>query len=66
MKEEKYNRKEENETKIYLTPDSTLQTPEEKAHDASIDPRKDDTISVSRDDVNETDADRLAGNESEN
>ncbi|MBA2744721.1 MAG: hypothetical protein H0U44_00715 [Flavisolibacter sp.] len=48
MKNDKKNT--DNETKIYLTPDSTLQTPEEKAHDASIDPRKDDTISVSRDD----------------
>lgn len=47
------------ETKIYLTPDSTLQTPEEHRHDQSIDPRKDSTISVSNDDLRETDIDRM-------
>lgn len=46
------------ETKIYLTPDSTLQTPEEHAHDQSVDPRKDNTIGVSNDDLRETDIDR--------
>ena len=46
------------ETKIYLTPDSTLQTPEEHRHDQSVDPRKDNTMTVSNDDLNETDVDK--------
>lgn len=50
------------ETKIYLTPDSTLQTPEEHQHDQSVDPRKDDTISVSNDDLRETETDRFRNN----
>jgi hypothetical protein len=54
---------ESNETKIYLTPDSTLQTPEEYEHDKSIDPRKDNHIDVSNDDLHETDADRYAGSD---
>lgn len=54
---QKENKREE-ETKIYLTPDSTLQTPEEHRHDQSVDPRKDNTIGVSRDDLNETETDR--------
>ena len=51
------------DTKIYLTPDSTLQTPEEDRHDKSIDPRKDNTIGVSNDDLHETDADRFTGSD---
>lgn len=51
--------KQEEETKIYLTPDSTLQTPEEHRHDQSVDPRKDNTIGVSQDDLRETDIDRM-------
>jgi hypothetical protein len=54
---------ESNETKIYLTPDSSLQTPEEYQHDKSIDPRKDNQIDVSNDDLHETNADRLAGSD---
>jgi hypothetical protein len=54
---------EENDTKIYLTPDSTLQTPEEHAQDKSIDPRKDETIAVSNDDLHGNDADRFAGSD---
>ena len=50
---------EAEETKIYLTPDSTLQTPEEHQHDQSVDPRKDNTIDVSNDDLRETDIDRF-------
>lgn len=57
------NANEKNETKIYLTPDSTLQTPEEDRHDKSIDPRKDNTIAVSNDDLHETNADRFAGSD---
>ncbi|MBO9681837.1 MAG: hypothetical protein J7502_04060 [Flavisolibacter sp.] len=51
------------DTTIYLTPDSTLQTPEEEHHDKSIDPRKDNTIGVSNDDLHETDADRFTGSD---
>jgi hypothetical protein len=54
---------ESNETRIYLTPDSTLQTPEEDRHDKSIDSGKDSTISVSNDDLHETNADRYAGSD---
>jgi hypothetical protein len=53
----------DNETKIYLTPDSTLQTPEEDRHDKSIDPGRDNRISVSKDDLHETAADRFAGSD---
>ena len=38
------------ETPIYLTSDSTLQTEEEHRHDQSIDPRKDQTIEISKGD----------------
>lgn len=55
--------KSSEETKISLTPDSTLQTPEEDQHDKSIDPRKDNSIAVSNDDLHETDADRYAGSD---
>jgi hypothetical protein len=53
----------ESETKIYLTPDSTLQTPEEDEHDKNIDVRKDNSISVSTDDLHNTNADRFAGSD---
>lgn len=48
-----------NDEPIYLTPDSTLQTPEEHKHDQSEDPRKDSTIEVSNDDLRETETDRI-------
>jgi hypothetical protein len=57
------NNAESNETKIYLTPDSTLQTPEEDRHDKSIDLGKDNRMSVSNDDLHETNADRFAGSD---
>lgn len=57
------NQRTGNETKIYLTPDSTLQTPEEHRHDQSVDPRKDKKIDVSNDDLHETKADQLAGSD---
>jgi hypothetical protein len=57
MDKNKQQQKEE-ETKIYLTPNSTLQTPEEHQHDQSVDPRKDNTMEVSNDDLRETDIDR--------
>lgn len=50
-------------TPIYLNPDSTLQTPEEDAHDKSIDPRKDNRMDVSNDDLHETSADRFTGSD---
>jgi hypothetical protein len=50
-------------TPIYLTPDSTLQSPEEDRRDKSMDPRNDESISVSNDDLRETDASRLAGSD---
>lgn len=56
---DKNQQRDAEETKIYLTPDSTLQTPEEHRHDQSVDPRKDNSISVSRDDMNETGTDKL-------
>ena len=58
MSSDKNKKGQQEETKIYLTPDSTLQTPEEHAHDQSVDPRKDNTIGVSNDDLHETDIDR--------
>jgi hypothetical protein len=51
------------ETNIYLTGDSTLQTPEEAAKDKSKDTREDTTMEVSADDLHETAADRLAGSD---
>jgi hypothetical protein len=50
-------------TPIYATNDSTLQTPEEHQHDESVDPRKSSSIDVSNDDLRETKADRLAGSD---
>ena len=58
-KKQRDNNNETQETKIYLTPDSTLQTPEEHEHDQSVDPRKDNTIGVSNDDLRDTDTDRF-------
>ena len=54
---------ESGETPIYLTGDSTLQTPQEAAHDKSVDPRQDNTMSPSNDDLRESDADRFAGSD---
>jgi len=51
------------ETKIYLTPDSTLQTPEEAKHDKEGDPYKNDHLEVSRDDLHTTNADRFVGSD---
>ena len=50
-----------NDTPIYLTSDSTLQTPEEHKHDQSEDPTKDTTMEVSNDDLRETETDRIRG-----
>jgi hypothetical protein len=58
-KKQRGNNNEIEETKIYLTSDSTLQTPEEHQHDQSVNPRKDNTIEVSNDDLRDTDIDRF-------
>jgi hypothetical protein len=50
-------------TPIYLTSDSTLQTPEEHEHNQQIDPRKDDSMDVSDTDLEEIKAGRLTGRE---
>lgn len=52
------NRQEE-EIKIYGAPGSTLQTPEEHRHDQSVDPRKDNTLEVSNDDLRKTDIEKM-------
>lgn len=57
MNNQPKNNQQNEEVKIYLTPDSTLQTPQEHQHDQSVDPRKDNTIGVSRDDINDTEVD---------
>ena len=53
------------EVKIHLTDDSTLQTAEEKQHDEAVDPRRDRTISVSEDDLHDAKAGRLTGREND-
>jgi hypothetical protein len=66
MKNKNEKNKSENiqpdeEIKIYLTPNSTLQTPEEHKHDQSVDATKDSTIDVSNSDLRETELDRNRG-----
>lgn len=61
MNKEESQQKKGEGTPLYLTSDSTLQSPDEHAHDQSVDPRKDDTIAVSDTDLKETDADRYGG-----
>jgi hypothetical protein len=51
------------ETPIYLTGDSTLQTPAEHRHDKSVDTRQDSSRETSKDDLHQTDDDRLAGSD---
>lgn len=48
------------ETPIYLTGDSTLQTPEEDRKDKSADPRKDDHFEPSNDDLRTAAPDRYS------
>jgi hypothetical protein len=54
---------EDEETKINLTPGSSLQTPEEDRRDKNTDSGRDESISVSSDDLHETNADRYAGSD---
>ena len=61
MKEEQ--KKGTETTPLHLTDDSTLQTPAEHRHDKSIDPRQDTSREASKDDLHETDDDRLAGSD---
>jgi hypothetical protein len=51
------------EMPIYLTEETTLQTPEEARHDKSIDPRQDTSREASNDDLHETKDDRMAGSD---
>jgi hypothetical protein len=48
-------------TPIYLTGNSTLQSPEEHSHDKSVDPRQDRSREVSADDLHEIKAGKLTG-----
>ena len=57
MNSDKRKNKDE-EIKIYSAPGSTLQTPEEHQHDQSVDPTKDATMEVSKDDLRESDVDK--------
>ncbi len=49
------------ETPIYLTSNSTLQTPSEHRHDQSVDATKDTTREVSRDDLHDIKLGTLTG-----
>jgi hypothetical protein len=53
--------KEPEGTPLYVTGNSTLQSPEEDAHDRSVDPNKDSGIRVSNDDINQPIPPRMAG-----
>ena len=59
----KDQKKNAEETPIYLTDNSTLQTPAEHRHDESVDPRQDVSREASKDDLHQTDDDRLAGSD---
>lgn len=59
-KQDEKNKKQD-ETPVYLTTDSTLQSLQEHEHDQNVDPRKDDTFDVSNTDLKQTDADRYGG-----
>lgn len=59
MANEKNKQEEQDELKIYGAPGSTLQTPEEHQHDQAVDPRKNNTMDVSNDDLRETSVDEM-------
>lgn len=64
QKGEKQNQAgQDDANKIYLTDHSTLQSPEEYDKDKSRHAEKDDTFSLSMDDLHETNADRRAGSD---
>lgn len=54
---------DEDDTRLHLTDNSTLQTREEKEKDNRVDPRQDQDISVSEDDLRDAQAGRLTGRE---
>ena len=56
---DKKDHRQEDELKIYGPAGSTLQTPEEHAHDQQVDPRKDNRMEVSNDDLRESDIDKF-------
>lgn len=60
------NRSHGEGTPIYLTSNSTLQSPEEHAHDKTVDPNKDTTRSVSNDDLHDIKAGKLTGRDDAN
>jgi hypothetical protein len=55
------NRSDGEGTPIYLTGNSTLQSPEEHAHDKSVDPQQNTLREASGDDLHEIKAGRLTG-----
>lgn len=60
----KQNKQKEDDVRLHLTDNSTLQTREEKESDNAVDPRNDRTISVSEDDLHDPQEDRLPSGES--
>lgn len=47
-------------TPLYVTDNSTLQSPEEDAHDRSVQPGANDSVRVSNDDINDPTPPRMA------
>ncbi len=52
-------------TPLYLTSNSTLQSPEEHEHDQSVDTRADETMEVSNDDLSSPSADDTSADDAE-
>ena len=63
--EENPSKKEEG-TPIYLTSDSTLQTPSEHEHDKSVDPTKNTRMEASDDDLHDIKAGKMTGRDEKN
>lgn len=63
MKENKNNKsdKSRQETPVYLTGDSTLQTPDEDRRDSSIEPAQNVSMEPSKDDIHDINADLSGG-----
>lgn len=57
--DDKDNAGDDSFTPIYLNSDTTLQTPEEKKRDESIDPQKGDKVEATDVDIEETTFDKL-------
>lgn len=60
------NRSSGEGTPIYLTSDSTLQSPEEHQHDKSVDATLDETREVSNDDLHDIKAGKITGRDDAN